>query len=48
VELCKLRQKHVEQELRFTDLVDSIPADAVSILSKERREKFLQKCWSFI
>jgi hypothetical protein len=48
VELCKLRQKHVEQELRFTDLVDSIPADAVSILSKERREMFSSRSWDFI
>lgn len=48
VEMCKMRQKHVEQELRFTDLVDSIPPDAVSILSKERREMFSSKSWSFI
>ena len=48
VELCKLRQKHVEQELRFTDLVDSIPADAVSTLSKERREMFSSRAWNFI
>ena len=48
VELCKLRQKHVEQELRFTDLVDSIPSDAVSTLSKERREMFSTRAWNFI
>lgn len=48
VELCKLRLKHVDQELRFTDLVDSIPPDAVSILSKERREMFSSKSWTFI
>lgn len=46
VNLCKTRQKNVEAELRFTALVDSIPPDAVSILSKERRESFLKKCIS--
>ena len=46
VNLCKTRQKNVEAELRFTALVDSIPQDAVSVLSKERRESFLKKCIS--
>jgi len=30
--------------LRFTSLIDSIPADKVSVLSKERRYNFLSKC----
>jgi hypothetical protein len=46
VNLCKTRQKNVEAELRFTQLVDSIPQTAVSVLSKERRESFLKKCIS--
>ena len=46
VNLCKTRQKNVEAEIRFTQLVDSIPQDAVSVLSKERRESFLKKCIS--
>ena len=46
VNLCKTRQKNVEAELRFTQLVDSIPQNAVSVLSKERRESFLKKCIS--
>ena len=41
VNLCKTRQKNVEAELRFTNLVDSIPASSVSVISKERRESFL-------
>ena len=41
VNLCKTRQKNVEAELKFTNLVDSIPASSVSIISKERRESFL-------
>jgi hypothetical protein len=44
VNLCKYRQKQVEAELRFTDLVDSIPSDAVSTLSAERCESFRKKC----
>jgi len=44
VNLCKERQAIVEAELRFTNLVDSIPADKVSVLSKERRFNFLSKC----
>ena len=44
VNLCKNRQKNVEAELRFTDLVDSIPSDAVSSLSAERCESFRRKC----
>jgi hypothetical protein len=41
---CKELQAQVEAELRFTDLVDSISSDKVSILSKERRYNFLNKC----
>jgi hypothetical protein len=48
VELCKLRQRGVEQELRFTDLVDSVPSDAVSTLSKDRREMYTARSWEFI
>jgi hypothetical protein len=44
VNLCKTRMKNVEAELRFTDLVDSIPTDAVSSLSAERCESFRKKC----
>lgn len=33
-------------ELRFTNLVDSVPSDAVSVLSKERRERFMTMCMS--
>lgn len=46
VNQCKQRQRNVEAELRFTSLVDSQPSDAVSLLSKERRESFLHKCQS--
>lgn len=42
--MCKERQAIVESELRFTNLVDSIPSDQVSVLSKERRYNFLSKC----
>lgn len=38
-----MRQEIVEAELRFTNLVDSVPHDAVSSLSKERRFYFLSK-----
>lgn len=41
---CKDRQAVVEAELRFTNHVDSIPSDQVSVLSKERRYNFLSKC----
>lgn len=41
---CKQLQAQVEAELRFTDLVDSISSDQVSILSKERRHNCLNKC----
>lgn len=34
----------MEAELRFTNHVDSIPSDQVSVLSKERRYNFLSKC----
>lgn len=43
VNQCKQRQEIVEAELRFTDLVDSVPTDAVSTLSKEHRFYFLKK-----
>lgn len=43
VNQCKQRQEIVEAELRFTNLVDSVPTDAVSTLSKERRFYFLSK-----
>jgi len=33
----------VEAELRFTNLVDSVPTESVSTLSKERRFYFLHK-----
>jgi hypothetical protein len=46
VNQCKQRQRNVEAELRFTNLIDSQPSDAVSLLSKERRESFLTKCQS--
>ena len=44
VNFCKDRQAIVEAELRFTNLVDQIPSDQVSVLSKERRYNFLSKC----
>lgn len=44
VNMCKERQNIVEAELRFTTLVDSISAEKVSVLSKERRYNFLSKC----
>lgn len=44
VNQCKERQATVEAELRFTNHVDSIPSDQVSVLSKERRYNFLSKC----
>lgn len=43
VNACKQRQMEVENELRFTNLVDSVPHDSVSCLSKERRFYFLNK-----
>mmetsp|Transcript_43579 Transcript_43579/g.42086 ORF Transcript_43579/g.42086 Transcript_43579/m.42086 type:complete len:392 (-) Transcript_43579:3081-4256(-) len=44
VNQCKDRQAQVEAELRFTNLVDQVPVDQVSTLSKERRYNFLSKC----
>lgn len=44
VNQCKERQAIVEAELRFTDLIDHISSDQVSVLSKERRYNFLSKC----
>jgi len=43
VNQCKQRQEIVEAELRFTNCIDSVPTDAVSTLSKERRVYFLSK-----
>ena len=43
VNLCKHRQEIVQAELRFTNLVDTVPTDSVSTLSKERRFYFLSK-----
>lgn len=43
VNQCKRRKEVVEAELRFTDLVDSVPTDQVSTLSKEHRFFFLSK-----
>ena len=40
---CKARQQIVEAEYKFTNLVDSVPTDSVSTLSKERRFYFLHK-----
>ena len=33
----------MEAELRYTNLIDSVPTDSVSTLSKERRFYFLSK-----
>lgn len=44
VNLCKNRQRNVEAEERFTNCVDNVPSDAVSMLSEERRANFLDKC----
>jgi hypothetical protein len=43
VNQCKQRQEIVEAELRYTNLIDSVPTDSVSTLSKERRFYFLSK-----
>lgn len=43
---CKQRQRNVEAELKFTEYVDSQASDSVSMLSKARRESFLNKCQS--
>lgn len=43
VNQCKQRQEIVEAELRLTNLVDSVPSDAVSTLSKEKRYYFSYK-----
>ena len=40
---CKQRQKQVEAELRFTDLVDSISTEKVSVVSTAVRYNFLKK-----
>ena len=40
---CKILQYNVNSELQFTALVDSISADNVSILSKEKRFNVLKK-----
>ena len=40
---CKILQHNVSSELQFTALVDSISADNVSILSKEKRFNLLKK-----
>ena len=39
----KYRQQIVEAELRFKNLVDSLPTDSISILSKYRRFYFLAR-----
>jgi hypothetical protein len=41
--MCKTLQSQVEAELRFTDLVDSISSEKVSVLLKETRYNFLKK-----
>jgi hypothetical protein len=43
VNQCKHRQQIVEAELKFTNIVDSVPTSSVSTLSKERRFYFLSK-----
>jgi len=43
VNQCKKRQEIVSAELRFTNLVDSVPTDSVSTLSKDRRFYLLIK-----
>ena len=43
VKMCKTLQSQVEAELRFTDLVDSISSEKVSVLLKETRYNFLKK-----
>ena len=43
VNLCKQRQQHVVAELAFTDLVDSVSPELCSVLSRARRESFLNK-----
>lgn len=44
VNLCKTRLKNCFAELAFTKEVDKVKHDAVSTLSKERRESFMRKC----
>ena len=44
VNLCKERQKNVEAELRFTNMVDSVSPSDVSVLQLERRQSFLNMC----
>jgi len=41
---CKDMQAVVEAELRFTNFVDQVPADQVSVLQRERRLNFLGRC----
>lgn len=43
VKSCKMIQKCVNDEIQFTNLVDSISPDHVSILSKQRRFNLLKK-----
>ncbi len=44
VNKCKQLQASVEAELRFTDLVDSIPMAEVSRLQKEWKEAIVNRC----
>ena len=44
VNLCKTRMKNCIAEISFTKEVDKVKHDAVSTLSKERRESFMRKC----
>ena len=44
VNLCKTRLKNCMAELAFTKQVDKVKHEAVSTLSKERRESFMRKC----
>jgi len=44
VNLCKTRLKNCMAEIAFTKEVDKVKHDAVSTLSKERRESFMRKC----
>lgn len=44
VNLCKTRLKNCMAELAFTKEVDKVKHEAVSTLSKERRESFMRKC----
>ncbi len=44
VNQCKSMQAVVESELRFTNMVDAVPSEQVSTLSKDRRRSILSKC----